>query len=43
MVKNLEAKGFYLRTLVDPYCVRACVHYLTLETEIDSLLKIIRA
>lgn len=41
MVQNLENKGFYLRTLVYPYCIRACVHYLTTETEIDDLIQII--
>jgi L-cysteine/cystine lyase len=39
MVKILEEKGFYLRTLANPYCIRACVHYLTLETEIEALIK----
>jgi L-cysteine/cystine lyase len=38
-LKILEEKGFYLRTLVEPYCIRACVHYLTLETEIEALIK----
>lgn len=42
MVKILEEKGFYLRTLVNPYCIRACVHYLTLETEIEALIKILK-
>lgn len=42
IVKNLENKGFYLRTLANPYCIRACVHYLTLETEIEALIKAIR-
>jgi L-cysteine/cystine lyase len=42
IVKNLEHKGFYLRTLANPYCIRACVHYLTLETEIEALIKAIR-
>lgn len=37
VVKTLEEKGFYLRTLVSPYCIRACVHYFTLESEIDAL------
>ncbi|BAQ63869.1 aminotransferase class V-fold PLP-dependent enzyme [Geminocystis sp. NIES-3709] len=39
IVKMLEEKGFYLRTLLNPYCIRACVHYLTLESEIDALVK----
>ena len=38
VVKNLEKQGFLLRTLANPYCIRACVHYLTLETEIDNLI-----
>ncbi|MBL1208303.1 aminotransferase class V-fold PLP-dependent enzyme [Geminocystis sp. GBBB08] len=42
MVKILEEKGFYLRTLVNPYCLRACIHYLTLETEIEALIKVIK-
>ncbi|WP_373480952.1 aminotransferase class V-fold PLP-dependent enzyme [Geminocystis sp.] len=43
MVKILEEKGFYLRTLVNPYCIRACVHYLTLETEIEALINVIKS
>jgi len=27
------------RTLVDPDCVRACVHYFTLPSEIDQLVE----
>lgn len=42
IVKNLETRGFYLRTLANPYCIRACVHYLTLETEIEALIKAIQ-
>ncbi|WP_330204635.1 aminotransferase class V-fold PLP-dependent enzyme [Cyanobacterium sp. Dongsha4] len=38
IVKMLEEKGFFLRTLANPYCIRACVHYLTLESEIDELI-----
>ncbi|MDJ0897354.1 MAG: aminotransferase class V-fold PLP-dependent enzyme [Xenococcus sp. MO_188.B8] len=38
VVENLEQQGFLLRTLANPYCIRACVHYLTLETEIDNLV-----
>lgn len=38
LVKALEERGFLLRTLLSPSCVRACVHYLTLETEIDDLV-----
>ncbi|MDB9528430.1 aminotransferase class V-fold PLP-dependent enzyme [Oscillatoria sp. CS-180] len=37
LVKDLEADGMMLRTLLDPHCVRACVHYLTLEAEVGEL------
>jgi L-cysteine/cystine lyase len=37
LVNDLEAAGFFLRTLPHPHCVRACVHYLTLETEVAEL------
>jgi L-cysteine/cystine lyase len=37
-VDTLEAQGFMLRTILDPDCVRACVHYFTLESEIDRLI-----
>jgi L-cysteine/cystine lyase len=39
LVQQLEAQGIFLRKLAKPDCVRACVHYLTLETEIDRLLE----
>jgi L-cysteine/cystine lyase len=37
LVKDLEAEGILLRTLLHPHCVRACVHYFTLEAEVDAL------
>jgi L-cysteine/cystine lyase len=37
-VQTLEQKGFLLRTLLYPDCIRACVHYFTLESEIEHLL-----
>ncbi|WP_069790698.1 aminotransferase class V-fold PLP-dependent enzyme [Cyanobacterium sp. IPPAS B-1200] len=43
LVSSLESKGYYLRTLAYPSCVRACVHYFTLESEIESLVKQIRS
>ena len=43
MVTKLEQQKFYLRTLSNPYCVRACVHYFTLESEIDTLVMTIAA
>ncbi|HIK36946.1 MAG: aminotransferase class V-fold PLP-dependent enzyme [Geminocystis sp.] len=38
IVQILESNGFLLRTLSYPPCIRACVHYFTLESEIYSLL-----
>jgi L-cysteine/cystine lyase len=38
LVQQLEERGFLLRTLLSPNCIRACTHYLTLESEIDSLI-----
>ena len=42
LVNALEKQGFFLRTIADPDCIRACVHYLTLPEEIDSLLVAIK-
>ena len=39
LVKKLETEKIYLRTLLAPNCVRACVHYLTTESEVDSLIE----
>jgi L-cysteine/cystine lyase len=39
LVKDLEADGFLLRTLLHPHCVRACVSYLTLASEVDALVE----
>ena len=39
LVQTLEQQGFLLRTILHPDCVRACVHYLTLEAEIDRLIE----
>ena len=41
LVDKLEQQGFLLRTIADPNCIRACVHYLTLSEEIDRLLEAI--
>ncbi|MGK7889709.1 MAG: aminotransferase class V-fold PLP-dependent enzyme [Leptolyngbyaceae cyanobacterium] len=38
VVQALEKQGFLLRTILDPDCIRACVNYLTLESEIDALV-----
>jgi L-cysteine/cystine lyase len=43
LVKDLEADGFLLRTLLHPHCVRACVSYLTLESEVKALVERITA
>jgi len=37
LVSDLEAERIFLRTLLHPHCVRACVHYFTLESEVDGL------
>jgi L-cysteine/cystine lyase len=42
LVEFLEKKGFMLRTILDPDCVRACVHYFTLREEIDQLVEVIQ-
>ncbi|MCT7994385.1 aminotransferase class V-fold PLP-dependent enzyme [Laspinema olomoucense] len=40
MVKFLERKHrVMVRTILQPYCVRAGVHYLTLESEIERLIE----
>lgn len=41
LVQSLEQTGFLLRTLVDPDCIRACVHYFTLPSEINQLVEAI--
>ena len=43
LVNTLETKGFLLRTIADPDCIRACVHYLTLESECDRLIDTMRS
>ena len=42
LVNSLEKQGFLLRTIADPDCIRACVHYLTIAEEIDSLVAIMQ-
>ena len=39
LVQSLEDKDFYLRTIVDPDCIRACTHYFSTTAEIDELIK----
>ncbi len=38
IVQKLEDEGIYLRTIVNPDCIRACCHYFTSEREIEHLL-----
>lgn len=38
LVVNLEKQGIILRTILNPDCVRACVHYFTEEREIAELV-----
>jgi L-cysteine/cystine lyase len=35
LVKALENQEIMVRLIVDPNCVRVCLHYLTLESEVD--------
>jgi L-cysteine/cystine lyase len=42
-VQTLEKQGFMLRTLANPDCIRACVHYFTIPSEIEHLITTIRA
>ena len=42
IVQALEKQGIFLRTLPDPDCIRACVHYFTLHTEIERLVECIQ-
>ena len=37
LVKVLENQQIMARLIVDPNCVRVCLHYLTLESEVDLL------
>ncbi len=41
-VKELEQEGFLLRTLADPDCIRACVHYFTTLEEIEGLIAVMK-
>ena len=38
VVAELEARKIMVRTILDPDCIRACVHYMTTEKEIDALV-----
>ena len=43
LVNTLEKQGFLLRTIADPDCIRACVHYLTLTEECDRLIAALKS
>ena len=43
LVQQLEAQKIYVRTLLSPHCIRACVHYLTLASEVDALVEKVKA
>ena len=43
LVQSLEQQGIMVRSLLDPDCVRACVHYFTQHTEIDQLVEAIES
>ncbi|WP_341740229.1 aminotransferase class V-fold PLP-dependent enzyme [Microcoleus sp. CAWBG640] len=38
LVDLLDKQGIMVRTILNPDCVRACVHYFTTEAEIDKLV-----
>lgn len=42
LVRFLEARNIMLRTILNPDCVRACVHYLTTESDITRLVDAIQ-
>lgn len=42
IVQQLESQGFFLRTISDPDCIRACVHYFMLPAEIEQLIESIK-
>jgi L-cysteine/cystine lyase len=42
LVQVLEREKFFLRTIADPSCVRACVHYFNTPSEIERLIEVIR-
>ncbi len=41
LVDSLEQQGFMLRSILNPDCARACVHYFTEQGEIDQLIEVI--
>ena len=43
LAEHLEKQEIMVRTILDPDCVRACVHYFSTEAEIDKLVAEIKA
>jgi L-cysteine/cystine lyase len=43
LVDQLEAAGILARVILNPHCVRVCVHYFTTEAEADRLVAAIVA
>lgn len=43
MTQSLENNKIMVRSIPNPHCLRACVHYFTLESEIDRLVSGIEA
>ncbi|MDX2240596.1 MAG: aminotransferase class V-fold PLP-dependent enzyme [Leptolyngbyaceae cyanobacterium bins.302] len=42
LIRFLESRNILLRTILNPDCVRACIHYFTSESEIDYLVAAVR-
>jgi L-cysteine/cystine lyase len=42
LVQFLEQQGIMTRTILDPSCVRACVHYFTSDEEIETVVQGVR-
>ncbi|MEA5550191.1 aminotransferase class V-fold PLP-dependent enzyme [Anabaena cylindrica UHCC 0172] len=42
LVQFLESQKILTRVIANPNCIRVSVHYLTLESEIDQLIKVIK-
>jgi L-cysteine/cystine lyase len=38
LVEFLEARQFMVRTILSPNCVRVCIHYFSLESELEQLV-----
>ena len=43
LVAFLESRGVFVRTILNPNCVRACAHYFTTNEEIDRLVEGVEA